>query len=148
MDKIKFMKSALKQAEIALKRDEVPIGAVIVKDGKIISRGYNKRQQTKNAINHAEIIAIQKATKVIGDWRLENCDIYITLEPCPMCLGAIANARIKNVYFGAYDKNSKINYCDLILKDTRLNHKCNVEGGLLEDSCSQILSIFFKNKRK
>ena len=125
-----FMKLAIQQSKRALNNNEVPIGAVIVKDNKVIARGYNKREKTKSSINHAEIIAIQKATKVVKDWRLEDCDIYVTLEPCPMCAGAIVNARIKNVYFGAYDKNSTSNLCELILKDKRLNHKCNIEGGI------------------
>ena len=142
------MKEALKQAKKALINNEVPIGAVIVKNNKIIARGYNKREITKNSINHAEIVAIQRAVKVLKDWRLEDCDIYVTLEPCPMCAGAIVNARIKNVFFGAFDKNSYSNLCKLILKDNRLNHKCNLMGGILENECSTILSDFFKKRRK
>ena len=94
----KFMKEAIKQAKIALQKEEVPIGAVVVKDGKIISRGYNKREASKNALMHAEIVAIDKACKKLGDWRLDDCEKYVTLEPCPMCAGAIANARIKTVF--------------------------------------------------
>ena len=99
----KFMKQALIEARKAYGKDEVPIGAVIVKDGKVIARGHNTRQQTQNAVNHAEMIAIQKACKKVGSWRLCDCDLYVTLEPCPMCAGACINSRLNAVYFGAYD---------------------------------------------
>ena len=100
---IKFMKSAIKEAKKAEKIDEIPVGAVIIQDGKIIARGYNKRETKQDALMHAEINAISKACKKLGSWRLDGCDIYVTLEPCPMCAGAIIQARIENVYFGAYD---------------------------------------------
>jgi len=100
----KFMKEALKQAKKAASIGETPIGAVIVRDGEIIARGYNKRETKKNALLHAEIIAINKACKKLGGWRLPRCEMYVTLEPCPMCAGAIINSRIEKVYFGAYDK--------------------------------------------
>lgn len=144
----KFMKAAIRQAQKALKQEEVPIGAVIVKDGKVISRAYNKRQQSKIATHHAEILAIEKACKKLGDWRLENAEIYVTLEPCPMCAGAIANARIKKLVFGAFDKTgTNKNLLTDILSDNRLNHKTEVVGGVLEDDCKKILTDFFKTKR-
>ena len=144
----KFMKSALKEAQKSLQKDEVPIGAVIVKDGKVVSRAYNTRNASQNAINHAEILAISKACKKLKSWRLENCDIYVTLEPCPMCAGAILNARIKNLYFGAYDKTSKTNILQTIMQDDRLNHKTNVTGGIMQEECSKLLTDFFSAKRK
>ena len=142
-----FIKEALKEAKEAFKKDEVPIGAVIIKDGKIIARAYNKRNKSKIAINHAEILAIKKACKKLKSWRLEGCDIYVSLEPCPMCAGAILNARINNLYFGAYNKTTKTNIVSLIMNDDILNHKTNVVGGILENECSQILTNFFENKR-
>lgn len=142
------MKRAISQAQKSLQKDEVPIGAVIVKDGKVLSRAYNTRNKTQNAINHAEILAISKACKKLKSWRLEDCDIYVTLEPCPMCAGAILNARIKNLYFGAYDKTSKTNILQTIMQDDRLNHKTNVTGGILENECSALLTDFFMSKRK
>lgn len=144
-----FMEIALKEANKANKKDEVPIGAVIVKDNKVIAKGYNKREKSKNAINHAEIVAIKRACRKLKDWRLENCEIYVTLKPCPMCAGAISNARIKRVYFGAEETNSKDNLCEQIFSSTRLNHK--VELIKLEEYssiCSEILSSFFKNHRQ
>ena len=143
----KFMKSAFKEAQKSYQKDEVPVGAVIVKDGKVLSRAHNTRNASQNAINHAEILAISKACKKLKSWRLEDCDIYVTLEPCPMCAGAILNARIKNLYFGAYDKTSKTNLLNAIMQDDRLNHKTNVKGGLLEQECSKLLTDFFTNKR-
>ena len=116
MNKEKFMIEAYKQAQIAKSKGEVPIGAVIVLDNKIIARGYNKREKTQNAVNHAEIIAINKACKKLNSWRLDNCEIYVTLEPCLMCYGAILNARIKELYFGAKDNKSQIDKSILISK--------------------------------
>jgi len=145
----KFMKKALAEAEKAKAIDEVPIGAVIVQNGKVIAKAYNKRNKGKIATHHAEILAIEKACKKIGDWRLENCEIYVTLEPCPMCAGAIANARIKKLVFGAYDTaGTNKNLLSDILQDTRLNHKVEIEGGVLEEECRNILTTFFKAKRK
>lgn len=144
-----FMEIALKEAKKANKKDEVPIGAVIVKDNKVIAKGYNKREKSKNAINHAEIVAIKRACRKLKDWRLENCEMYVTLKPCPMCAGAISNARIKRVYFGAEETNSKDNLCEQIFSSTRLNHK--VELVKLEEYssiCSELLSSFFKNHRQ
>jgi len=145
----KFMKKALAEAEKAKAIDEVPIGAVIVQNGKVIAKAYNKRNKGKIATHHAEILAIEKACKKIGDWRLENCEIYVTLEPCPMCAGAIANARIKKLVFGAFDTaGTNKNLLSDILQDTRLNHKVEIEGGVLEEECRNILTTFFKAKRK
>lgn len=144
---IKFMRFALSEAKKAFKIGETPIGAVIVKDGRIISRGYNKRETKKNALMHAEIIAINKACKKLGGWRLFGCDIYVTLEPCPMCMGAILQSRIENVYFGAYDKKAGAlgSICDL---SKLLPHKVNFLGGIMENECSDIITLFFKNLRK
>ena len=142
-----YMSFALRQANKAKELNEVPIGAVIVKDNAIISRAYNNRNSTQNAINHAEMLAISKACKKLKSWRLDGCKIYVTLEPCPMCLGAILNARIEEIVFGAYDKTSKNNLLDIIVNDDRLNHKAKVVGGVLEDKCSNILKDFFKTKR-
>lgn len=144
-----FMKEALKEAEKALKEDEVPIGAVIVVDGKIIARGHNKREKSQNAIKHAEIIAIEKACKKLKSWRLENAEIYITLEPCPMCAGAIANARISKVIYGCKEKTSGDDLCNQILTSTRLNHKVEIVfDESMSKEISSLLSKFFKNKRK
>jgi tRNA(adenine34) deaminase len=144
----KFMKEALKQAKKAASIGETPIGAVIVHDGKIIARGYNKRETKKNALLHAEIIAIDKACKKLGGWRLPNCDIYVTLEPCPMCAGAIVSARIDNLYFGAYDyksgcAGSKAN----LFEHGLFNYDVNVTGGVLEQECAAVLKDFFKELR-
>ncbi|MDY2696257.1 MAG: nucleoside deaminase [Eubacteriales bacterium] len=143
----KFMKIALKEAQISFNNDEVPIGAVIVKGTEVIAKAHNTRNKSQNAINHAEILAISKACKKLKSWRLEDCDIYVTLEPCPMCAGAILNARIKNVYFGAYDKTSKTNLLNQIMQDDRLNHKTTPIGGILQTECSNLLTTFFKSKR-
>ena len=147
-NKEKFMRVALKEAKIAYRNGEVPIGAVIVKDGEIISKSYNKRNKNKIATHHAEINAIEKACKVLGDWRLDGCEMYVTLEPCPMCAGAILNARISKVYFGAYEVK-----CGALLSNYKmlfqgsLNHKGEVEGGVLLEECKALLKDFFKSKR-
>lgn len=142
-----FMKIALNQAIKAKTKEEVPIGAVIVKDGIVFSKAYNNRNSTQNAINHAEVLAISKACKKLKSWRLESCKIYVTLEPCPMCLGAILNARIDEIVFGAYDKTGSRELLTIITNDNRLNHKPRVSGGILEEKCANILSDFFKSKR-
>lgn len=143
------MREAIKQAKKAASIGETPIGAVIVRDGKIIARGYNKRETKKNALLHAEVIAIDKACKKLGGWRLPKCDMYVTLEPCPMCAGAIVNARIENVYFGAYDKKSGCAGSKTDLFEQGLfNHDVNVRGGFMEEECAAILTNFFKELRK
>lgn len=142
------MQIAIKEAKKAQKIDEVPIGAVIVVNGKILGKAFNKRNSSKIATHHAEILAIEKACKKLGDWRLENAEIFVTLEPCPMCAGAIANARIKKLVFGAYDTSgTNHNLIFEILNDTRLNHKVEIVGGILESECKQLLTDFFKKKR-
>lgn len=145
----KFMKEALKQAKKAASIGETPIGAVIVHDGAVIARGYNKRETKKNALLHAEVIAIDKACKKLGGWRLPNCDMYVTLEPCPMCAGAIINSRINNVYFGAYDKKSGCGgSVTNLFTHGMFNHNVNVQGGIMESECADILSSFFRELRK
>lgn len=145
----KYMREAIKQARKAAKIDEVPIGCVIVYDDKIIARGYNRRNTDKSTLAHAEIIAIRKAAKVIGDWRLEDCTIYITLEPCPMCAGAIVQARIPRVVVGAMNPKagcagSVIN----LLQMDGFNHKAELTSGVLVDECRTMLQDFFKEMRK
>lgn len=145
----KYMREAIKQARKAAKIDEVPIGCVIVYDDKIIARGYNRRNTDKSTLAHAEIIAIRKAAKVIGDWRLEDCTMYITLEPCPMCAGAIIQARIPRVVVGAMNPKagcagSVIN----LLQMDGFNHKAELTSGVLVDECRTMLQDFFKEMRK
>ena len=143
----KFMKKAIALAKKAGENDEVPVGAVIVKDGEVLSYAFNKRESKKDATAHAEIMAIQKACKKLSDFRLIDCDMYVTLEPCVMCTGAILNARIKNVYFGASITNGSIS-CVELCERAQLNHKTNFEGGFRQEECSVIVSNYFKNKRK
>lgn len=144
----KFMKEAIKRAKKAASIDETPVGAVIVYEGKIIASGYNKREIKKNALMHAEIVAIDRACKKIGAWRLSQCEMYVTLEPCPMCSGAIINSRIKKLYFGAYDK--KAGCCGSVtnlFEAGMFNHDVEVQGGIMQEECSKILSEFFKELR-
>ena len=143
------MKLAIKQAKKAFELDEVPIGAVIVIDDKVIAKAHNQRNKTGIATKHAEIIAIEKACKKLGDWRLENAEIYVTLEPCPMCAGAIANARIKTLIYACEDTTgTNKNLINEILSDTRLNHKTEILRSELAEECRELLSNFFKSKRK
>lgn len=142
------MRLAIAKAKEALQEDEVPIGAVIVRGDEIISSAFNSKEKDKIATKHAEIIAIEEASKIIGDWRLNGCDIYVTLEPCPMCAGAIINARLDNLYFGAYDY--KAGCCGTLYnipEDNRFNHCTKVTGSIMKDECAKLLSDFFKNKR-
>lgn len=141
------MKAALKCAQTALSEGEVPIGAVVVLNGKIISRGHNRRTKKQVATAHAEIEAIEKACKKLGSWRIPGCELYVTLEPCPMCMGAALNARIKKVYFGAYEAKGR-SLTNEIASANLLNHKVEVEGGVMEEECSKILSAFFSDMRK
>ncbi|MBQ6626614.1 MAG: nucleoside deaminase [Ruminococcus sp.] len=144
----KFMSEALKLAKEAFLEGEVPVGAVVVKDGEIISTGRNRREKSKNALSHAEIEAINAACEKLGGWRLWQCDIYVTLEPCPMCSGAIVNARIPNVYFGAYDKNFGCCGSTLNILEMPNSFHPHFEGGIMEKECSDIISDFFKKLRQ
>ncbi len=145
----KYMKEALKQAKKAYALGEVPIGCVIVHEGKIIGRGYNRRNTDKNTLSHAEITAIRKASKVIGDWRLEECTLYVTLEPCQMCAGAIVQARIPEVVMGCMNPKAGCAGSILnILEMPEFNHQVAVTRGILEDECSEMLKTFFVELRK
>ena len=144
----KFMREALKQAKKAYKIGEVPIGCVIVQDGKIIARGYNRRNTDKVTLAHAEIAAIKKASKKTGDWRLEDCTMYVTLEPCQMCAGAIVQARVSEVVIGSM--NPKAGCAGSILNMLEMhefNHQVKVERGVLKEECSEMLSAFFRRLR-
>lgn len=142
------MKEAINLAKKAYAAEEVPIGAVVVHDNKIIARGYNTREKSQNALKHAEIIAIEKACKKLGSWRLEDCEIYVSLEPCPMCAGAIANARISKLHYGCKEKTSCDNLCESILHSERLNHKVEIVfEEEYEEEISALLTQFFKEKR-
>lgn len=145
----KYMKEAIRQAKKAYQREETPIGCVIAYEGRIIARGYNKRNWKKNTLAHAEIIAINKASRIIGDWRLENCTMYVTLEPCPMCAGAIVQARIPRVVVGSMNPKagcagSVIN----LLQTPRFNHQAELTTGVLADECSRLMTGFFKELRQ
>lgn len=142
------MQAALKEAKKAYLLDEVPVGCVIVYQDKIIARGHNLRENKQSTLAHAELIAIEKACKKIGSWRLEECDMYITLEPCPMCSGAIIQSRIKNLYFGAKDPRTGAAKSVLDLFSYPFNHKVNIIGGVMEEDCSTIIKEFFKDLRK
>lgn len=143
----KFMKAALRLAKKAADEGEVPVGCVVVRDGQIVGRGRNRRETKKNALGHAEIEAIHKACRKLGGWRLHQCDLYVTLEPCPMCTGAIINARIQTVYFGAPDP--KAGSCGSVVNlfDLPYNHKPKVVSGLLEQDCIDQLQAFFRALR-
>lgn len=144
----KYMKEALRQAKKAYELGEVPIGCVIVHEGKIIGRGYNRRNTDKNTLAHAEITAINKASKKIGDWRLEGCTLYVTLEPCQMCAGAIVQARIDEVVMGSMNPKAGCAGSILnILEMPEFNHQVRVVRGVLEEECSQMLTRFFKELR-
>lgn len=148
MDKLDFMKYALNLARLSADEGEVPVGAIVVCDGKIVGEGRNRRETVKNALHHAEIEAINDACKNLGGWRLWKCDMYVTLEPCPMCAGAIINSRIKNVYFGASDEKNGAVVSAARLFDMNFTHKPLYEGGIMGEECAEILSSFFKNLRK
>ena len=144
----KFMRAAIKEAYKAKSKDEVPIGAVVVLNDKILARGYNFTENSNVATRHAEIIAIEKACKKLKSWRLDGAEIYITLEPCAMCAGAIANARIKKVVFGAYEKKSGCAVSKFpVLGDSGLNHSVEFTGGVEEKTCSELISGYFKENR-
>ena len=143
----KFMKKALALAKKAYELDEVPVGAVVVLDGKVIASAYNKRELSGDATAHAEILAIKKACKKLNDFRLIGAELYVSLEPCVMCTGAILNARIEKVYFGASITNGSIS-CEELVSRAELNHKTEIEGGFLKEECSNLVSSYFKQKRK
>lgn len=145
----KFMREAIRQAKKAEKLDEVPIGCVIVSEGKIIARGYNRRNTDKNTLSHAELNAIRKAGKKLGDWRLEGCTMYVTLEPCPMCAGALVQSRIDEVVIGSMNPKAGCagSVMNLLAVD-RLNHQVRITTGVLEEECSTMLSSFFRNLRE
>ncbi len=145
---LKYMKEALKEAKKAAKAGEVPIGCVIVYEDKIIGRGYNKRNTKKTTLAHAELIAIQKASKAMGDWRLEDCVMYVTLEPCQMCSGAIVQARIKEVVVGAMNPKAGCAGSILnILQMEEFNHQVELTTGVMKEECETVLKEFFKNLR-
>ena len=147
--KEEYMRLAILQAKKAEKKDEVPIGAVIVLNGKVIAKGKNLMEKTQMATRHAEMVAIDKACKKLKSWRLDGAEIYITVEPCAMCAGAIANARIKKVYFGAYEHKSGCAVSKYpVLSDNGLNHTVEYEGGVLQEECENLLKNYFKAKRK
>lgn len=151
MEQEKFMKQALIQAQKAYEIEEIPVGAVIVKDGKIIAKAYNQKETKGDPVAHAEILAIQRASKKLGRWRLDDCDLYVTLEPCSMCAGAIIQARINNLYIGTSDP--KTGACGSVLnllQDYTFNHKVNVTTGIMKNECEKILKDFFhylRNKK-
>ena len=145
----KYMKEAIRQAHKAWKLGEVPIGCVIVRDGRIIARGYNRRNTDKNTLAHAELQAIRRASRIAGDWRLEDCTLYVTLEPCQMCAGALVQARIDRVVIGCM--NPKAGCAGSIynlLEEPAFNHRVRVLRGVLEEECSDLLKTFFKGLRQ
>ena len=143
------MKKALLEARKAFDIDEVPIGCVLVKDNEIIARGHNTRETSKDVTAHAEINAIRKANKKLDNWRLVDVDLYVTIEPCLMCMGAIYQSHIKNIYYGAKDPKGGAVTSSIVFNEIKnLNHYPNIEGGILEEECSQIVKEYFKNKRK
>ncbi|MBO5204281.1 MAG: tRNA adenosine(34) deaminase TadA [Clostridia bacterium] len=144
----RYMKEALVLAETAYAAGEIPVGAIVVKNGEIIGRGYNLREKNKSAVSHAEIIAIEEACKRLGGWRLSDCTLYVTLEPCPMCAGAIVNSRIKRVVFGC--KDSVAGCCGSIinLNCYPFNHAFVISDGVCEDECKSLLKKFFEQRRR
>ncbi|MBQ6731158.1 MAG: tRNA adenosine(34) deaminase TadA [Bacilli bacterium] len=144
-----YMKEALKEAELAALEDEVPIGCVIVKDDKIIARAHNQRDKSHNPIGHAEILAIQKASGIVNDWQLVDTELYVTIEPCLMCAGAIIQSRIKKVIYGAPDlKGGAFGSSLNVLDAKNINHRPEVINGVLEKECVNIIQNYFKSKRK
>ncbi|MBQ3427397.1 MAG: nucleoside deaminase [Clostridia bacterium] len=149
VDSEKFMREALKRAKKAAALGEMPVGAVIVRGGHIVASGYNRRETKRNALLHAELIAIDRACKKLGGWRLPGCEMYVTLEPCPMCAGAILNSRMERVYYGAADDKSGCAGSRLNLLDMKLcNYSVACEGGILGDECRELIKNFFKKLRK
>ena len=144
----KYMLEALKEASLAALEDEVPIGCVIVKDGEIIAKAHNQRDKTNNPLGHAEVLAIKKASEILKDWQLVNCELYVTIEPCLMCAGAIIQSRIKRVIYGAPDlKGGAFGSSINVLDASNINHRPEIVKGILESECSQIIKGYFKSKR-
>ena len=148
MDAEYYMREALAEARAADAEGEVPVGAVIVRNGEIVGRGRNGREGLKNALAHAEVVAIGEACERLGGWRLWDCDLYVTLEPCPMCAGAIVTARIRNVYFGAWDPKAGCFGSVIDFNELPFNHKPEIISGVLEEECSTILTEHFKRLRE
>lgn len=147
-DDVTYMREALKQARRAYRLGETPIGCVIVHDGQIIARGYNRRNTEKSPLAHAELIAIRRAAKKLGDWRLENCTLYVTLEPCPMCAGAIVQARVTNCVIGAMNPKAGCAGSVMnLLEESKFNHQVHVTRGVLEEESSQLMKKFFRELR-
>lgn len=143
-----FMRAALAEAISAYEKDEVPVGCVIARDGRIVGRGHNLREALKDPTAHAEMLALTAAAEAVGEWRLEDCTLYVTLEPCPMCAGAIVNARVKRVVFGAPDP--KAGACGSLfnlVQDSRLNHRAELRAGVLAEEAAELLRAFFREKR-
>ena len=144
----RYMLEALKEASLAALEDEVPIGCVIVKDGEIIAKAHNQRDKANNPLGHAEVLAIKKASEILKDWQLVNCELYVTIEPCLMCAGAIIQSRIKRVIYGAPDlKGGAFGSSINVLDASNINHRPEIVKGILESECSQIIKDYFKSKR-
>ena len=144
----KYMLEALKEASLAALEDEVPIGCVIVKNGEIIAKAHNQRDKTNNPLGHAEVLAIKKASEILKDWQLVNCELYVTIEPCLMCAGAIIQSRIKRVIYGAPDlKGGAFGSSINVLDASNINHRPEIVKGILESECSQVIKDYFKSKR-
>ncbi len=148
MNEENFMKEALKEADKAYKKDEIPVGAIIVKDGKIIARAHNLKETKQSALAHAEILAIKKASNKLKTWRLLDCEMYVTLEPCTMCMGAIISSRLKKIYIGTLDEKTGACGSFINLQEYKYNHVVEVETGILKNECEYILKDFFKKLRK
>ena len=139
----------MNEARKAAQKGEVPVGAVVVKDGKIVGRGHNLTEQKQSALTHAELMALTKASKKLKSWRLNDCDLYVTLEPCTMCAGAIVLSRIRNLYYGTTDpKAGAVESTIRVLDNPKLNHRVKLNGGILKEECSKVLSVFFKEVRR
>ena len=148
MNHKKYMKMALKEAKKAFKKNEVPIGAIIVRDNKVIAKTHNLREKTNKTTAHAEILAIEKANKALKSWRLDSCTLYVTVEPCPMCAGAIIQSRIDHVVYGVKDLKAGAHQSVVDLFDKPFNHRVQVTSGIMEEECSEIITKFFKKLRK
>ena len=144
-----FMREALRQAKKAYAAEEVPVGAVVVREGRVIARAYNQVEMLKDATAHAEMLALTQAEAAVGDWRLTDCDLYVTKEPCVMCAGAVVHARVRRVVYGCADERSGAAGSILnVLQMPTLNHRCDISSGVLQNECAAILQDFFKKRRK